>query len=40
MRGGGGGDNRLFERSWERSFNERMIYQLGNRRIGGYQDNP
>ena len=26
-----GGDNRLFERIWERSFNERIIYELGNR---------
>ena len=27
-----GGDNRLFERIWEGSFNERIIYQLGNGR--------
>ena len=27
-----GDDNRLFERIRQRSFNERMIYQLGNRR--------
>ena len=26
-----GGDNRLFERIWERAFNERIIYPLGNR---------
>ena len=27
-----GGDNHLFERIWEGSFNERIIYQLGNGR--------
>ena len=26
-----GGDNCLFERIWERSFNERIIYEFGNR---------
>ena len=27
-----GGDNRSFESTWERAINERVIYQLGNRR--------
>ena len=26
-----GGDNRLFESTWERAIHERIIYQLGNR---------